>query len=76
MKLAIKTNNVAAMTDIPRLSHKVALVETESGRPVYKVGETVGNAPAPIERGEWVHPHNLESANLGKTAALRSKAYA
>ncbi len=71
---ATEIDKVAATTDVPLPFHKIALVEIGTGKPVYKYGETIGYATAPIERGEWVHLHNVESANLRKKAAVRSEA--
>lgn len=44
--------------------HKVALVDIADGHDVQKYGEVIGHASALIRRGEWVHVHNLESADL------------
>ena len=41
--------------------HKVALATIESGGPVRKYGEVIGQAMTAIEPGDWVHTHNLES---------------
>ena len=60
---ASEVDRVVVLTDVPLPFHKVALVEIHSGEPVYKYGEVIGYAVAPIGRGEWVHLHNLESAN-------------
>jgi len=41
--------------------HKFAIKNIEEGQPVYKYGETIGKAIKPIEVGQHVHTHNLES---------------
>ncbi|MFB6113631.1 MAG: UxaA family hydrolase [Halodesulfurarchaeum sp.] len=41
--------------------HKFALVPIDAGETVYKYGEVIGRATSPIEAGEWVHTHNIES---------------
>jgi hypothetical protein len=43
------------------LCHKIALVDLQPGDPVFKYGECIGEASAPIARGAWVHIHNLRS---------------
>ena len=44
------------------LGHKVALLDIETGQPVFKYGAIIGKATCPIARGDHVHLHNLESA--------------
>ena len=46
--------------------HKVALAAIAPGGSVVKYGEVIGYATAPIERGAWVHLHNVESVNYRK----------
>jgi len=41
--------------------HKVALRDLASGEPVLKYGVSIGQATAPIQRGDWVHLHNCKS---------------
>jgi altronate dehydratase small subunit len=55
--------------------HKIALVEIGQGEAVFKYGEIVGYATAPIARGDWVHLHNLESAHFREGDAARSEAH-
>lgn len=40
--------------------HKAALEDISAGAAVYKYGEIIGEAKAPIRKGEWVHIHNLD----------------
>ncbi len=72
---ATEIDKVKVITNVPLPFHKIALVEIGKGEPVYKYGETIGYATAPIGRGDWVHLHNLESANLEEKTAVRSRAY-
>lgn len=39
--------------------HKMALERIEKGEPVMKYGFPIGHATQDIERGEWVHTHNM-----------------
>ena len=41
--------------------HKVALTEHQKGNSVRKYGEVIGKAAMNIQKGSWVHIHNLES---------------
>lgn len=41
--------------------HKVALEDIPRGGFVIKYGEVIGRAAKDIEKGEWVHSHNLRS---------------
>ena len=47
-----------AIEDIP-FGHKIALTEIQRGRDIIKYGEVIGQAKQDIERGGWVHAHNL-----------------
>lgn len=51
---------VAVRAPIPR-GHKIALRVIATGEPVVKFGAAIGYALQPIDRGEWVHLHNLAS---------------
>ncbi len=43
------------------LCHKVALADIPAGTHLRKYGEVIGEAIAPIGRGDPVHVHNLRS---------------
>jgi len=43
------------------LGHKVALRDIAAGEAVVKFGARIGHATQPIQRGAWVHLHNLAS---------------
>ena len=47
-----------AVNDIP-FSHKVALRDIGRGERIVKYGEIIGQARGDIEKGDWVHTHNL-----------------
>jgi altronate dehydratase len=48
----------AARSDIP-YSHKVALQDIEPGADIIKYGEIIGQAKELINKGKWIHTHNL-----------------
>ncbi|HIX66036.1 MAG TPA: UxaA family hydrolase [Candidatus Anaerotruncus excrementipullorum] len=52
---------LTANQDIP-YGHKIALREIAKGETVTKYGESIGIATADIQRGDYVHVHNLDSA--------------
>ena len=72
---ASEIDRLAVLSDVPLPFHKVALVGIGVGAAVYKYGEVIGYAVAPIERGEWVHLHNLESASFRGQAVAGSGTY-
>lgn len=48
--------------------HKIALIVLKRGDKVVKYGEVIGVASKPIQIGEWVHTHNVESATVPTSA--------
>jgi altronate dehydratase len=65
---AQEVDRVTVITDVPLAYHKVALSEISRGDAIFKYGEVIGYATTPIERGEWVHLHNVESVNYRERA--------
>jgi hypothetical protein len=55
------------------LGHKVALTDIPSGTPILKFGEVIGTAKADIQRGSWVHLHNLASRYDERSGTLDVK---
>lgn len=51
---------VVLHSDVP-LGHKVAMRNLPKDKPVIKYGRPVGEAVAPIARGEHVHTHNVKT---------------
>jgi (2R)-sulfolactate sulfo-lyase subunit alpha len=47
--------------DIP-LGHKIALQLIKKGDFVFEYGEKIGVATDDINKGDWVHIHNIKSA--------------
>jgi altronate hydrolase len=58
--LVIGDDCFAAATDLA-LGSKIAVRRIEPGTPVIKYGVVIGTATQEIERGEYVHVHNLRS---------------
>jgi len=46
--------------DIP-IGHKVALTDIKAGDTVWKYGQDIGKAIAPIAKGDHVHVHNVKT---------------
>lgn len=47
--------------------HKIAIRTIRAGEPVYRYGNLIGFASAPIEPGDHVHVHNLEYKEIHTT---------
>ena len=56
--LSINGNPVTSLAPIPA-GHKIALRPIAVGDPVYRYGNIIGFATAPISVGEHIHVHNL-----------------
>lgn len=55
------------------LGHKIALVPIAQGEPVVRYGQTIGFATANIERGDWIHTHNLAAGSFERDYAFASE---
>ncbi len=51
---------IRTLTAIP-YGHKIAVFDINQGDAIIKYGEKLGEATAPIRKGEHVHVHNLDS---------------
>jgi altronate hydrolase len=60
----IDHQRIVAKEPIPQ-GHKVALAPIESGDQVIKYGHAIGRAKQPIQPGQWIHAHNMQSALQG-----------
>lgn len=60
---------VTALADIPS-GHKIALRGVACGQRVRKYGQTIGQATAAVQPGDYVHVHNLAMPAAGATHAL------
>ena len=49
---------VHVVGDIP-YGHKIAVRDIKKGEPIMKYGESIGAASADIQKGEYVHIHNM-----------------
>ena len=58
--IAGRTVTVTLRSKIP-FGHKFSLTSIDSGAPVIKYGESIGNAGAAILPGDYVHVHNVRS---------------
>ena len=55
---------ITARQEVPA-GHKIALAGLEPEQTVVKYGVPIGIVSAPIERGDWVHSHNLRTSLSG-----------
>jgi altronate dehydratase small subunit len=51
---------IVIQEEIPKF-HKIALVDIDESKPVYKYGQLIGNAIKTISKGTHVHDHNITS---------------
>jgi (2R)-sulfolactate sulfo-lyase subunit alpha len=52
--------HLTAKMDVP-IGHKIALKDIAEGDTVWKYGQDIGKAIAPISVGEHVHVHNVKT---------------
>ncbi|CDZ75685.1 SAF_AH_GD [Peptoniphilus sp. ING2-D1G] len=58
--LHIDNQDIIAQQNIPKF-HKIAIHNIFKGEPCYKYGQIIGVATTDIQKGDYVHIHNLES---------------
>lgn len=58
--IEIEGGEVRLLDDIPK-AHKFALRDIAAGEQVIKYGNFIGVATSDIEKGQWVHDHNVSS---------------
>ena len=63
--LEISGFSYPAAQDIPQ-GHKMALQPIKKGEPVMKYGFPIGYASCDIEKGQWVHTHNVKTGLSGE----------
>ena len=51
---------ITVIGEVPQF-HKIAIVDIDRGKHVYKYGEVIGEALADIKKGSHVHDHNIKS---------------
>ncbi len=44
--------------------HKIALTDLKVGDKIVKYGQVIGVASKEVKVGEWLHTHNVNSANM------------
>jgi len=54
------TIEVKTLEDVP-IGHKIALRKLQNGDTVIKYGADIGRTVAPIERGAYLHVHNVKT---------------
>ena len=55
---------IALLEEIPA-GHKFALQDFKTGEPIFKYGQRIALATAPISAGQWIHSHNAKTALSG-----------
>ena len=64
-KVTVGGTEVVLRQDIP-FGHKVALRAIAAGEDVVKYGAVIGYATQPIQPGDWVHMHNMDTNLSGQ----------
>ena len=59
--LQIGDAQVTVLEEIPQ-GHKIALLPIKEGEDIVKYGFCIGHAKKEIQKGQWVHVHNLQTA--------------
>lgn len=62
--IRIDKKRLVVKEPIPK-GHKVALASIEAGDQVIKYGYPIGHAKQSIQKGQWIHAHNMQSALQG-----------
>ena len=62
-QLQINESNII-INQIIHLGHKFALTDIKEGDLVKKYGHSIGIATEDINKGDWIHTHNLTSQYL------------
>jgi altronate hydrolase len=55
--------------------HKMAALPIKEGEPIRKFGQIIGFAKTAIDKGEWVHEHNVGMAEFARDYAFSSEAH-
>jgi altronate dehydratase small subunit len=62
-KVMIDDETIKTLDLIP-FGHKLALKKIQKGQKIMKYGEIIAIATKDIDKGEWVHKHNVKSYYL------------
>jgi len=68
-QIQIRESSIIINHNIP-LGHKIALEDIRKGDLVKKYGHTIGFATEDINRGDWIHIHNLTSQYLKEVVKI------
>ena len=68
-RLHIKEISILINQNIP-LGHKIALEDIKKGNLVKKYGHSIGITTEDINKGDWIHTHNLTSQYLKEVVKL------
>lgn len=59
--VTIDGESIVLLHDIPS-AHKIALKDFAEGEDVIKYDNIIGHTTAPIQKGDWIHDHNLTTS--------------
>jgi altronate dehydratase len=66
-QLEVEESTIITSNNIP-VGHKFALQQIKKGEKVIKYGKIIGIATEDINKGDWIHIHNIKSHYLEVSA--------
>ncbi len=66
-KLVIEDFVLTALDEIPT-GHKIAVTDHGVGANVMKYGHSIGHVTEAVQKGQWIHSHNMRTGLSGKVA--------
>ncbi|WP_018922063.1 UxaA family hydrolase [Salsuginibacillus kocurii] len=54
-----KEEEIIRVLERINFGHKIALTDLEKDAPVLKYGEIIGRMSVPVQKGSWIHNHNM-----------------
>lgn len=58
--MSIDQGALASVADV-QVGHKVSRYDLQAGEKIYKYGAPIGSMTLPVQKGEHVHMHNMQS---------------
>lgn len=64
---------VCSVREALAVGHKVARRAMAAGEKIFKYGAPIGSLTQPVEAGDWVHMHNMQSDYLASHTRQSAK---
>ena len=59
-QILVDGEKITLINNVPR-AHKIAICDLKTGDEIIKYENVIGMASQPIQKGEWIHMHNIRS---------------